>query len=146
MTRLAYAAGTANSVRSQYEQRKGLSAGISRLAADFVVGEGAGEGIEILSVVGIGKSFVGDESADDGTGDEGGVPFGVVEAGDRDSFRLSRELAGGFESPVAVKKYRSGGRIIAIAICGERGAEDERKRKNERGAKPGHKQASLSER
>ena len=109
---------------------------------NFVVGERAGKRIEIFAVVGIGESFVGDERADDGAGNDGRMPFRVVEARERDGLGLGGEFAGRFEAPVAVEKNLGVGRIVAIHICRESRTEGERNRKHERGVKPGHKQAS----
>jgi len=61
---------------------------------NFVVGERAGERIEIFAVIGIGESFVRDERADDGAGNDGGVPLGILKAGERHGFGLGGDLAG----------------------------------------------------
>src|SRR5258707_4610539 len=75
---------------------------------NFVVGERAGERIEIFAVIGIGESFVRYKRTDYGAGDDGRVPFGIVKAWERDVFGLSRKFAGGFEAPIAVKRYGGG--------------------------------------
>ncbi len=84
---------------------------------NFVVGERAGERIEILAVVGIGESFVRYKRTDYGAGDDGEVPFGIVKAWERDGFRLSGKFAGGFEAPITVKKSAIRGQIISISVC-----------------------------
>src|SRR5258708_811882 len=105
---------------------------------NFVVGERTGERIEIFAVIGIGESFVRYKRTHYGAGDDGGVPFGIVKAWERDGFGLSRKFAGGFEAPIAVKRYGGGRRIISIGVCSKSRAEDECEREQKDAAKPGH--------
>ena len=89
----------------------------------------AGEGIEIFTVVRIGESFVGDERAYDGARDEGGMPFGVVEAGEGDGIGLRSDFAGRFEVPITVKENAIEGEIISEDSCCKSQAENDREQR-----------------
>src|SRR5258708_6923842 len=89
---------------------------------NFVVGERTGERIEIFAVIGIGESFVRYKRTHYGAGDDGGVPFGIVKAWERDGFGLSRKFAGRFEATIAVKTSAIRDKIISITVCSNRRA------------------------